>query len=203
MTAMQLRIYAKLIEESGDVIPTKVRIQHEDWSQATASLKPGHFTHLGIYDETDLVVTAAEYAQLTVGMDGKNMYDRVVTQQLLALYNQLVVKDESQELSYQAGINLDFIPIIVQPDKYKLTQIPYAENEVRVDIESGSKSSARYLYRQCVPMRDAEARGNMQRLGYEPETAKISVKTLSKEPLKGDESRVLRHARLLPKRIER
>jgi hypothetical protein len=200
-TASQLRVFAQLVPESGDVVPTKVRIQHEDKAEATASLKAGHFTHLCIYDDTDLVVTLAEYAQLSVQMDGSNLYDRVQTQHLIAKWNEQVARDRAMELSYQPSINLDFLPIIAQPDKYKLTQVAYAESEVRVDIEAGSKTAARYLYRQAVPLRDSEMRGMMMRLGHEPEQATVAVKTSSKEALQGSEARVIRHSRLLPKRI--
>jgi hypothetical protein len=203
ISAAQVRVFAQLVPESGDVIPTKIRIQHEDKNEATASLKPGHYTHLCIYDDTDLVATLAEYSQLTVQMDGANLYDRVQTQHLVSKWNEMVGHDQATELSYQSGGSLDFLPIIAQPDKYKLTQVPFAESEVRVDIEAGSKTAARYLYRQAVPLRDSEARGAMLRLGHEPEQASVAVKTSSKEPLKGSEGRVIRHARLLPKRIEK
>lgn len=203
ISAAQIRIFAQLVPETGDVVPTKVRIQHEDWNQLTASLKPGHITHLCTYDETDLVVTIAEQAQLSLGFDGAQLYDRVQTQHLIAKWNEQVPRDQAMQLSYQAAQNLDFIPIIFQPDKYKLTQVPFAESEVRADIESGTATGARWLYRQALPLRDGEARNAMLRLGHEPEAAKVSVKTGSKEPLKGPEERVLKHARLLPKRIEK
>lgn len=205
VSAASMRVFAELEPESGDIIPSKTRIRFDDWAQGTASLQPGSYTHLCIYDESDLAVTIAEYAQMSVGMDGAQLYDRVQTQHLVAKYNQTVPRDAAQELSYQAGIGLAFIPIICQKDKYKLTQLPSAESEVRVDLESGSKAAtgARYLYRQVVPLRDAEARNAMLRLGHEPEQASVEVKTDSKQPLQGSAERVVKHARILPKRIKR
>lgn len=203
MSAMKLRVFAQLLPENGDVIPVKQNIRWENWNQLTANLKAGHYTHLAIYDESDLAVTLAEYAQLTMQMDGENMYDRVQTPHFVAKYNQEVPRDQAMELSYQAAQNLDFLPLIFQPDKYKLTKVPECEQGLTVTIESGTATGATYIYRQCLPLRDAEGRATMLRLGHDPETSKVTVKTLSKEPLKGDEARVLKHARLLPKRLEK
>lgn len=201
MSNVLVRVFALLVPESGDVIPTATRIAHEDWSQKTANLKPGAFSHLGIYDESDLAVTIAQYAQLSVGLDGAQLYDRVQTQHFLAQFNRLVGFDPDYELSYQDGADLQFIPLIVQPDKYKLTQLPDSESEARVDIDSGTATGARYIYRQIVDVRDATARNAMIRLGHEPSESEIGVKTASNSPLQGSEERVIKHARRLPKRL--
>jgi hypothetical protein len=198
-----LRVIAVLVPEDGDVIPTKSKIYFEDWSQATANLNPAHFTHLGIYDESDLAVTDAEYAQLSIAMDGQQLFDRIPTQHLVSRYNQLVPRDAAQELSYQPAASLPFIPVICEPDKYQLTQVPYANGSVRADIDSGSKTSARWFYRQVIQINEGEGRAAAVRLGHDPEASQVSVKTDSKAPLEGSADRVQRHSRLLPKRLHR
>jgi hypothetical protein len=203
MSATKLRATAVLLPDNGDTIPTKSRIYFEDWGQATANLQPGHFSHLGVYDEADLAVDIAQYAQFSLALDGQQVIDRIPSQQLIADYNRKTVRDAAQELSYQPGATLEFIPIISEPDKYELTKVPYAEGACRADIDSGSATTARYFYRQVLQINETEGRSAAVRLGHDPEVSKVSVKTDSKAPPQGSAARVARHSRLLPKRLER
>lgn len=201
VSSATLKITAICVPQSDDTVPTKTRIYYEDWAQATANLQPGHYTHLCIYDDSDLAVTMEQYAQLSMAFDGQQLIDRVPTEQLVALWNKQVPKAQDQELNYAATQSLQFIPVIFPGDKYKLTQVPFANGTVRVDIDSGTNTSARYLYRQALPITQAEGRAAAARLGYNPETTNVQVKTASKGDLKGSENRVQRHAKLLPKKL--
>jgi hypothetical protein len=202
ISAAKLKVYAILVPEDGDIIPSKSRIYFDDKAEASANLPSGHYTHLAIYKETTLATTLAEYAQMSLAFDGSQLYDRIATEQFVAKYNQLVPRDAAQELSYQPGASNEFLPLIYQPDKYKLTQVPYADGTVRVDIDAGTLTAARYLYRQVLPITESEARNAAQRLGHDPESSKVKVKTSSKTPLQGSAERVNRHSRILPKRLE-
>jgi hypothetical protein len=202
LTNCKLKVYAILVPEDGDVIPAKSRIYFDDKAEASANLPAGHYTHMCIYKESTLVTTNAEYVKMSLAFDGAQLYDRVETAQFIAKYNQLVPRDAAQELSYQPAGSNEFLPLIYQPDKYKLTQVPYADGTVRADIDDGTLTAARYLYRVILPVTEAETRNAAVRLGHDAETSKVKVKTSSKTPLQGSAERVNRHARILPKRLE-
>lgn len=203
LSAASLRTFAVLVPESGDEVPAKVRIAFEDWSQATANIRPGHFTHLGIYNEATLATTLAEFAQISVALDGQQVIDRISTPELVARYNMQVPRDAAQELSYLPSASNQFLPVICQPDKYKNTQVPYADAAVRADIDSGTSTTPRWFYRQLEGITESTVRDAAMRMGHDPETVKVEVKTDSKQPLQGTAERVVRHTKLLPKRLVR
>lgn len=204
VSAATLYPYAVLVPEKGDVLPTRSRIAFEDWAQATANLRGGNYTHLGIYDESDLSVTDAQYAQISAGFDGQQIIDRTLTSALIARYNAQVPRDAAQELSYQAAAAIQFIPIVCQPDKYSVLDCPRGAN-VRVDLDSGTSAATggRFFYRMVEETGENEGRDAAVRLGHNPDNVKVSTKTDSKVPPQGAAERVARINRLLPKRLHR
>lgn len=195
-------VTAILVPEDDDRVPTRTRITFLDVAQATGDLPGGAYSHACIYDTTDLAVTDAEYAQMSLAFDGAQLYDRIPVRQLIEDYNRLCVQDAAQELSYQAAASLPFIPLIAQPDKYSNMDLPRGAH-VRVDIDSGTKTSARYLYRMIEELDEGKGRDAMLRLGYDPNTAKMEVVTDDKAAPSGSATRVARHNRTLPKRLHR
>lgn len=202
VSSATLKPTAILAPDNGDTIPSKSRINYEDWAQATAMLKPGHFSHLGIYEEA-MAVTLAEIAQVSLSLDGQPIVDRTYTTQLVADFNRVRCSDAASMLSYQPSASQFFIPVLAPEDKYQATNLPRAENSARADIDSGTQSTARWFYRQVVPAEPAIEASAIRKLGFEPETALMQSKTESKSQLGGSPKRVYRNARLLPKRIYR
>lgn len=204
VSAVQLRITAILVPESDEQLPVKTRMYFEQWNQQTANLSPGHFSHLICTGDGTLTCTREQYAQMSVGFDGSSLVDRQMTADLIADWNRAMACASDHELSYQAAQPLPFIPLITPPDrKYKLTQLCRADSVVRVDIESGTATTGRYVYRTFKEVSDDDAAAGARKMGHDPDTVKIKIKTASKVAVAGSANRVMRHTRLLPKKLER
>lgn len=198
-----LRSTLFLGDGAGEVVPVVTRLDYEDWSQATAYLRPGSYSHLGIYDPADDLVTIAEYDRLEAGMDGIDVIDRIRVKQLVADYNDKHAFGASQdnELEQLPLDNLLFIPMITPPVNYKIPSVPFAQKTVRVDI-TGTATGARFYYR-TLGERSPEVEYAAARIfGHrEPERVQFNMKTVSKMELQAPPKRFRRLRRLLPLRL--
>jgi hypothetical protein len=203
LSAATLRAVAHMAPSSGDMLPVKSKIAFEDWSALQANLAPGVFSHLGVYDESDLSLTPEQYAQFSLSADGQTILDRQLANQCVADYNLNVPRDAASCLACQPTVACEFMPLITPRLGYKLPQLIRAKRGFRVDIDSGTATGGRYYYRQVLPITDSEEKSAIAKLGLNPETTIPEVKTASKNEPSGSVSRQHRHARLLPKRLHR
>lgn len=202
-TNVLVTAYALLEPSSGDVLPTKTRIGFEDWAQNTINLaNRGVVTDLGFYEEA-MALTLAEHAQYSAAFNGQPLIDRVPTCQLVDYWNKRRCRDAASRLSYQPSASQQFIPIYNAPDGYKATQLPRGDESTRIDIDSGSQTGGRVFYRQIVPADAGTERDALVKLGFDPATAQIEVKTAKGNDVQGSSSRQRRIAAVIPRRISR
>lgn len=201
-SAATLQATAYCVPDGGDLIPMKSRIAFEDWSQNTLNIKPGYFTDL-MFTEEALALTLAEHLQYSLSLDGQPIVDRMPTAQLVDFWNREVCKDAGSELSYQPSASQAFIPILSAGQGYRAVQLPRAIESARIDIDAGSQTGGRVLYRQVLPTQSGEERDAIVKLGLNPQTVKIEAKTAKGNELQGSERRQARVKALLPKRLGR
>lgn len=187
---------------SGDVLPAMTRIDYEDWSQQTALLREGSFSHLFIYDEVDeSVVPDTDYTRVRVQMDGHDVIDNLRATQLVADWNIKKADSGADQLSEDATNPL--LPILTAPKGYKLSALPSGLKVVRVDL-TGATNGARFAYRligQREPQQEMHA---IRRFGVSnPAAVRVEVKTLSGRALAGPAKRILKHRKMLPVRFQR
>lgn len=205
ISATTLKFTCFFIPGAGDTVPTKVRQDYEDWAQATALLRPGVYSHLYIYDESDSAVTTTEYTKVRVQQDGREVVDNLPTTQLIAEYNRVSVQGASQDNELEqlpTGTAL-FIPVITPEKGYKVSNLPTATQTCRADI-TGSVSTARWAYRILELASETEDNEAMRLMGVaEPERTPRGEKTRSKVAVNATGVRASVLSRVLPKRFLR
>ncbi len=205
ISACTVKFTCFFIPGAGDTIPSKVRQDYEDWNQATALLRPGVYSHLYIYDESDDAVTTTEYTKIRVQMDGREVVDNLPTTQLIAEYNRVSVQGASQdnELEQLPTSTALFIPVITPEKGSKLSNLPTATQTCRADI-TGSVSTARWAYRTIELASESEDNEAMRLMGVaEPERTPRGEKTSSKVAVNATGVRSAVLSRILPKRFVR
>jgi hypothetical protein len=214
VTAGNFYFTAFCIPDNGEALPAELAIDYEDWSQSTAHIKgAGALSHLFAYDETDRSLNiSTEYTRLKATTDGAKFIDNTRSEQLVADYNDkmslgidaITAGIDAGALGEQLGkTTVPFVPIFTPANGYKLSELPHANDAVRVDL-TGSASSTRFVYRQIKATDQASEHEAMRVLGVQaPERTPVEAKTASKVAVDGGQNvkRAQRLRRTLPKRF--
>lgn len=192
-------------------LPSKLRLDFEDWNQQTAFLKVGGaYSHLMIYDETDDALDQTDYTRVRVQLDGYDVVDRLPTDALIGQYNDAVALGGTQAAGNTSSVSeteqlanvgvTGFLPILNPPQGYLLEQLPKTQSggAARVDIE-GDSTGARFLYRMIDDMSQSEREEIAKMLGISnPKTASYASKHEDSVPPSGSPQHVASLQKKLP-----
>jgi len=210
-----LKTYAVTEPFDGAVVASPTRMNYQDVGGQSIILPAGTYSHLFAYKETGLGITSAEISAVSLTVDGEQVLNRVSIDDLTCLWNLMrargaavqsasdTVPVAGEELTSEpgaaaaagSGITVEVVPLIVTPERYKLTHLLHAESQVQVDFEGTLTSGFRLGYRMVEeqsPEQVAKAAAKLGSPHLTKSRPKASGKTSPSDP---------RAHRLLPKRL--
>jgi hypothetical protein len=134
-------------------VPSITKIFHEDFTAALHRVpSEGLLQYACLYDESDLSLTLAEYAQMSMSANGQKLIDRLPTSALVSEWNELMAEAAADELSYIPSAANAFLPLVTAPKHFSILKLPRSgSGGIAIEIESGSLTSGRILMRQIKP----------------------------------------------------
>jgi len=181
VTAGTVRVDAELVIESD--VPQLMTIGYEDPGSQTIPLRPGVYKDLFINDgNSSGTVTRAEIANVDLEVDGVNVWNNQLHQQVIAAYNGDAVRDSAAELTDNAATRFPLIWHNVW-GKSNISKQPVVEKQGKVQL-TGTMTTPRIVFWKALE-KDQEAIARIALATGAPQNAtRYEPSTASKRPLR-------------------
>ena len=169
VTAGIVRCSVEFIHETN--IPQLARIEYIDASSQTQRLPAGIYSELLIMKPDQSLITPADIATLDVKADGRPILQNMRFEQLIQAWNRTACRNQCgtgrAELSPTGA---PFLPLSWRDNsgKSNATKQMYAENNVLVQVTSGSLTNPRFVAWRLVPKDDAAIAELTAQIGLPP-----------------------------------
>lgn len=146
VTAGTVRCAAELIHETN--VPQLNRLFYIDPNSQTIQLDPGVYKECFTYEEAGTTITQAEISQVDLEVDGQQVMNNTLHEQLVHWFNSTGVRDSAAEVAVNAAV---FLPFIwhEQNGKSHLTKQPGIEHKGRLQL-TGSQTAPRIVIWKAV-----------------------------------------------------
>jgi hypothetical protein len=197
------RVLVFLDDAPGNVVPTPVVMNYDDWSQKTVFLPAGVYSHLMVFKEDGAQISDTEVSDISLWADGEKIYDQLKPSELAALFNYYTAKGVGLQADGQGGEAIDtatpfeYLPLVFSSERAKISKLLDARKNLRLDI-NGTLTTIRIGYRMLEPTSPAQTLKAAMKIGIPNAAARaVEPKTVSKKA--GTHSRKL--FRVLPKKF--